>query len=150
MEPQECTAEFPVVILVNFAFISVLSMILIKFTAVKLSYVMSLYYELNNRNAQSCDFSGNATVNPLASKSSSAADLAATSCVASPSATFTPTDIAAAATGSSTSSSSSSSSSNTGSSKNNGAVSMIGEQNVVIGVGVMTIVGLISAVWTLA
>jgi len=115
---------------------------------VKLSYVMSLFYELNNRNPQACDFSGNATVNPLASKSTSAADLAATSCVASPSATFTPTDIAAAATGSNASPASSSSSSSSGS-KNNGSVSLVGDKNAIFGVGVMAIVGLLSAVWTL-
>lgn len=58
--------------------------------AVKLSYAMSLYYEINNRNPQSCDFAGNATVNNNAPASQSAANSAASSCIASPSATFTP------------------------------------------------------------
>ncbi|KAF9817496.1 hypothetical protein IEO21_03347 [Rhodonia placenta] len=57
--------------------------------SVQLSFVMSEYYEATNRNAQSCDFSGNATINSQAPSSVSAAAVA-TSCVSNPSATFTP------------------------------------------------------------
>ncbi|OBZ79073.1 1,3-beta-glucanosyltransferase gel4 [Grifola frondosa] len=52
---------------------------------VKLSFVMSEYYEATGRLATSCDFSGNATVNSGAP--SSGATAAVTSCLANPSAT---------------------------------------------------------------
>jgi len=54
----------------------------------KLSYVMSLYYESQNRNAAACDFGGNAHLNSGA-LTANAADSAA-SCIANPSATFVP------------------------------------------------------------
>ncbi|KAL4243204.1 1,3-beta-glucanosyltransferase [Abortiporus biennis] len=57
----------------------------------KLSFVMTQFYEANNRNPQSCDFGGNATVNSNAPSSVSAANAAASSCLVNPSATFTPT-----------------------------------------------------------
>ncbi|KAF5356108.1 hypothetical protein D9756_004039 [Leucocoprinus leucothites] len=56
---------------------------------VKLSYVMSEYYESQNRNAQACSFAGNGTVNSAAA--SAAATSAASSCISNPGATFTPT-----------------------------------------------------------
>ncbi|TFK76746.1 hypothetical protein BDN72DRAFT_753554 [Pluteus cervinus] len=55
---------------------------------IKLSYVMSEYYEANSRNAQACSFAGNGTVNAAAS-SSSPATAAASSCISNPTAVFT-------------------------------------------------------------
>lgn len=61
--------------------------------ATKLSYALSEYYELSNRLATSCDFSGNATVLSTAPASAQAADAAASSCAsASPAGTQVPTD----------------------------------------------------------
>jgi len=54
----------------------------------RLSYIMSLYYEANNRNAQQCSFGGNGTVNNKASTASAAA--VASSCLASATGTFVP------------------------------------------------------------
>ncbi|KAF9650722.1 glycoside hydrolase family 72 protein [Thelephora ganbajun] len=54
----------------------------------KLSYVMSLYYETQNRNPAACNFGGNAKLNSGALTMSAAS--AAESCIANPSATFVP------------------------------------------------------------
>lgn len=51
---------------------------------------MSAFFDATNRNPQSCDFSGNASIVPNA-PSPSAAQAAATSCLANLAATFTPT-----------------------------------------------------------
>jgi hypothetical protein len=59
------------------------------FLAIKLSYAMSQYYELNHRDAQACSFAGNGTVNSQSPASSASA--AATSCVTNTAAVFTPT-----------------------------------------------------------
>ena len=53
----------------------------------KLSYVMSEYFEKNGNNVQSCSFGGNGTIN---GHSTASATAAASSCIADPSATFTP------------------------------------------------------------
>lgn len=58
----------------------------------KLSYVFSQYYESTSRNAQSCDFSGNATVaSPLPSSSAAAAAAQASCLAAAPTGATTPT-----------------------------------------------------------
>ncbi|KAG6837883.1 hypothetical protein H0H93_013036 [Arthromyces matolae] len=114
---------------------------------IKLSYVMSEYYQLTNRNAQSCSFAGNGTVNPLAPTSASAADAAASSCLANPSATFVPS---AVSTSGSSSGSGSGSSSSTTTKGSNGAVNLIGDGNAILGMSLMTLVSVASAVWTLA
>lgn len=54
----------------------------------KLSYVMSLYYQSQNRNSASCDFGGNAHLNSGALTVDPAS--AAQSCISNPSATFVP------------------------------------------------------------
>ena len=54
----------------------------------KLSYVMTLYYQTQNRNAAACDFGGNAHLNSGALTVDASA--AAESCIADPSATFVP------------------------------------------------------------
>jgi len=122
---------------------------------VKLSYVFSEYYELNNRDGQSCSFAGNGTVNPLAPSGVSAANAAASSCVPSPDATFVPT----APTGSSNSGSGSGSSkggssptggSSTGGGKGNGAMGLSGEASLLTGLVSVALVSVASAFWTLA
>ena len=66
---------------------------------------MDAFYEATNRNAQSCDFAGNATVNSQAPSNSAAVASAVTACLAAVPSTFTPSAPAstsgAAATGSS-------------------------------------------------
>jgi len=63
----------------------------------KLSWAFSAFYEVTKRNPQSCSFAGNATVNTNAPSSSSAANDAASSCLASaPSGTFVPSSVATA------------------------------------------------------
>lgn len=116
---------------------------------------MSQYYELTDRNEASCDFSGNATLD--ASKTV-LAEAAASSCIPSPSATFTPELPGAAAPGGNSNSGgnggnggSNNGGSNTGggsgnaNNNNNGAVST----NAVVGAAGLAVVGLLSAVWTL-
>ncbi|KAF8807668.1 glycoside hydrolase family 72 protein [Phlegmacium glaucopus] len=103
----------------------------------KLSYVMSQYYEATNRNAQSCSFAGNGTVNPSASSSVSAS-AAASSCIANAAAVFTPSAPATTGGGSSP----------TSSSKSGGSVSLVGGLDAIVGMSVMIIVGVMGAVWT--
>lgn len=107
---------------------------------------MSQYYELNNRNAQACSFAGNGTVNPLAPTSASAANAAASSCIANPNATFVP----AAPTGGNSNGGSSSGGKPTSGNNNSGAANLIGDGNVLVAMTVMALVGITSAVWTLA
>ncbi|TFK36800.1 glycoside hydrolase family 72 protein [Crucibulum laeve] len=114
---------------------------------IKLSFVMSQYYELNNRNAQACSFAGNGTVNPLAPSSSAAANAAASSCISNPGATFTPSAVSTSGNGAQSGGGSSNTSQNT---TKNGAVSLVGDINAIIGLGAMAVIGGISALWTLA
>jgi len=100
---------------------------------------MSKYYEANNKNAQSCSFAGNGTVNP---SSTSAADAAASSCISNPGAVFTPTAIATTnggATGKATA---------TG--KTGNANAAFGNVDVLLGMVLMAVVSVIGGVWTLA
>ncbi|KAK1232387.1 1,3-beta-glucanosyltransferase [Marasmius sp. AFHP31] len=109
---------------------------------IKLSYIMSEYYESENRNPQACSFAGNATVNNQ-TPSSAAAGAAASSCIANPSATFVP--------GSPSGSNGGGGSSGNGGSGNNGngAVALVGDRNALLGVVAVVIMGATSAVWTL-
>lgn len=112
--------------------------ILNTYLGTKLSYVMSQYYEATNRNPQSCSFAGNGTVNKLA-PSSVSATAAASSCIASPAAVFTPTTPTTTSAGSSS----------TSSAKGSGSVGLVGSLDAVVGMSVMAIVGVMGAVWTL-
>ena len=112
------------------------------FSDTKLSYVMSEFYEDTNKNPQSCNFGGNATLNRVIPSASATA--AASSCIANPSATFTPS-----APTTSGGSSSSSGGGSGGSGTRSGSVSLTGGLDVVVGMGVMAIVGVMGAVWTL-
>jgi hypothetical protein len=108
--------------------------------AVKLSYVMSKYYESQNRNVQACSFAGNGTVNSHASTSVSATSVAS-SCIASPSATFAPT-----APASTTKSSSTGTTTSAGGPKKNGASTLVG--GGFVGMVSMGVVVVVSGMWT--
>ena len=113
--------------------------------AIKLSYVMSLFYEANDNNAQACSFNGNGTVN---SQSTESAASGASACV-SPS-VFTPTAPAnePSSTGGSGSGGSSSSSGSSGSDEN-AAADIWADKRAFAGMGIAVVVSMVSAVWTL-
>ncbi len=111
---------------------------------------MSQYYEVNNRDAQACSFAGNGTINALA-PSSTAANAVASSCIATPSATFTPT----APSGGSGASSTGSSGTGNGGGSSGSAKPSIGSPGLYIDiiplvvVSVMGIISIVGGVWTL-
>jgi 1,3-beta-glucanosyltransferase GAS1 len=104
---------------------------------------MSLYYELQNRNPQACDFSGNATVNNDAPASASAANSAASSCISNPSATFTPSSTGTPSTVSGSSGSSDESG-------DNGAVALFSDPKAMYGLASMVAVMIASGALILA
>ncbi|EJD55302.1 hypothetical protein AURDEDRAFT_109680 [Auricularia subglabra TFB-10046 SS5] len=57
----------------------------------QLSFVFSAFYEANGLNAASCDFSGNATINPNAPTDAASANSAADTCLADAQGVSTPT-----------------------------------------------------------
>lgn len=105
---------------------------------------MSEFFEINNRNPQSCSFSGNGTVNPRASTAVSAASIAASSCISNPSATFTPSITAVSGTGGAAAGTSQS-----GSTTKSSAVSLV-DRGVLMGLSAMALLGVVSALWTLS
>ncbi|KAI0762691.1 Glucanosyltransferase-domain-containing protein [Fomes fomentarius] len=112
----------------------------------KLSFVMSEFYELTSRKATSCDFSGNATVNANAPPSISSANVAASSCLTNPSATFTPTSPPSA-----TGSGSGSSGSNGGNGGGNGAIGLLGgSPQALLGVVIAVLFTVLGSALTLA
>ena len=112
---------------------------------IKLSYVMSLYYESQNRNAMACSFAGNGTVNAAATASATAV---ASSCIASPSAVFTPSAVSTPAQVSQPPSTGSDAGGSSGS--GSGSTKSGAEAQAVFGVGMMVVVSLMSAAWTFA
>ncbi|KAF8155936.1 glycoside hydrolase family 72 protein [Crassisporium funariophilum] len=110
---------------------------------IKATYVMSQYYDANNRNVQACSFSGNGTVNPNAPSSAGAASAAASSCISNPGAIFTPTTPATTKGPAST---------NKGGSGGNttGAASALANPSALIGMTVTALLSVMGAVWTLA
>jgi hypothetical protein len=108
----------------------------------KLSFVMSSFYEANNRDPQACSFSGNGTINSNAPSSASAANAAASSCLPNPTATFIPS--APSGGGSSTPPGSKPSRSNAA------ATLLIGDSKGLLAWSMMVIVSVTSALWTLA
>lgn len=64
--------------------------LLISLADAKLAFVMTSYYEATNRNSQSCNFGGNATVNTAAPSSASALNSAVSQCLSNTQTTFTP------------------------------------------------------------
>ncbi|KAH9890994.1 Glucanosyltransferase-domain-containing protein [Cubamyces lactineus] len=114
---------------------------------IKLSFVMSEYYELTGRAATSCDFSGNATVNKNAPSSVSGANAAASSCLTNPSATFTPS----APTSTPASNGGSGSGSGSGSSNTNDAVGLLGySPSTLVGLGVAFVFSVLGSALTIA
>lgn len=109
--------------------------------ATKASYVMSLYYEANKRVQQACSFAGNGTVNPKAPSTVSAANAAASSCIANPGAVFTPTP-APSTTGKSSSS--------TSQSTKGAAVSLLEGSRAIFGLTMTAAVALLGGLWILA
>ncbi|KAG5220568.1 glycoside hydrolase family protein [Salix suchowensis] len=118
--------------------------------AVKLSFVMSQYFEINNRNPQSCSFSGNATVNSAAPSSASAATLLLphVSPTLRPHSRPVPRHNGGSG-GSSGGGGSSNGGSSGGNNNSNGAVPLIADARVLLGLGYMTAVGFASAFWVL-
>ncbi|KAF9519802.1 carbohydrate-binding module family 43 protein [Hydnum rufescens UP504] len=116
----------------------------------KLSYVMSSIYESSNRDAQACNFSGNATINPSAPPSRTAANAAAQSCLnANPATTFAPTSVPLSNAQSSTSSGSSATSSSTKKSSAGSKHVGIVHGTTLIGTGAVILGALASGVWVL-
>jgi len=108
-------------------------------TVSKLSFAMSIYYEANKRNAQSCSFGGNGTVNSKASSASATA--IASSCLASATGTNVPTAPASA-----------SQSGSSGSSGKKGAAAavLVSDSRALLGVFLMAAVSVVGGVLSLA
>ncbi|KAI0301302.1 glycoside hydrolase family 72 protein [Russula brevipes] len=104
----------------------------------RLSYIMSLYYEANNRNAQQCSFGGNGTVNNKASTASASA--VASSCLASSTGTFVPS--APTSTPGSGSTSTSKSGATT--------IGLVGDSRALLGVLLMIVVSVAGGFLSLA
>lgn len=109
--------------------------------ASKLSFAMSIYYEANKRNAQSCSFGGNGTVNSKASSASATA--VASSCLASATGTNVPTAPASASQAGASSS---------GSSGKKGAATtvLVTDSRALLGVFLMVAVSVVGGVLSLA
>ncbi|KAF9066073.1 carbohydrate-binding module family 43 protein/Glycoside hydrolase family 72 protein [Rhodocollybia butyracea] len=113
---------------------------------IKLSFAMNQYYELNNMQPQSCSFSGNGSVNPLGASGTAAATAAETSCVPSPTATFVPK----LPSGIAASNPSSSSGSSGSSGPKSGAVSLLGGNQMLLGMLSAMVVCVVTGIWTLS
>ncbi|KIJ21411.1 carbohydrate-binding module family 43 protein [Paxillus involutus ATCC 200175] len=111
---------------------------------VMLSWVMSQYYLDNNNNPTACSFGGNGTVNSKAPSSTSAANSAASSCLASGTGTSVPTLPA----GGSSSSSGGGSGSGSSPSTSNGAVAV--DARTLFGIVTLVVASVVSGLWTLA
>ena len=109
----------------------------VSFAATKASFVMSQYYEANNRVPQACSFDGNGTVN-AAGKASSDARM---SCFSNTSPTFTPSAPATTVQATSTSRPSSSGSS--------GAAHVLGESNGILAAAMSLIVLMAGGLWAM-
>ncbi|KAB5594397.1 1,3-beta-glucanosyltransferase [Ceratobasidium theobromae] len=115
----------------------------------KLSYVFSQYYELTSRNAQSCNFSGNATLaSPMPANSAAAASAQASCISAAPSGVITPT-APASASATATSGSGGSNGGSSGNGNGNGSNSNGVPRGAIIGVVSAIGAGFLSAVWML-
>ncbi|KAJ6552619.1 1,3-beta-glucanosyltransferase [Mycena vulgaris] len=114
---------------------------------IKLSYVFSQYYELNHRVTVACSFLGNATINSAAPSGGAAA--AATSCIASPSAVFTPRAPPILLPVAPPTASASSSTNPTGGGSTGGAMALAGGRGAWAGLGAVLGCVLASTVWTL-
>lgn len=111
--------------------------------ATKLSFVMSLYYESQNRNAQACSFAGNGTVNKA---STAAASAVASSCLASATGVSTPSTPANNPGSASTGASGSTSSNKSGATP----VALFGDSRALLGVFLMVVVSVVGGFLSLA
>lgn len=109
----------------------------------KLSFVMSLYYESQNRNAQACSFAGNGTVNKASTASASAV---ASSCLASATGVSTPSTPANNPGSASTGASGSTSSNKSGATP----VALFGDSRALLGVFLMVVVSVVGGFLSLA
>jgi len=113
--------------------------------ATKLSFVMSLYYESQNRDAQACSFAGNGTENKASTASASAV---ASSCLASATGVSTPSTPATVNNPGSTSTSGSGSQS----SNSSGATTAVlfSDSRALLGVFLMVVVSVVGGFLSLA
>lgn len=79
---------------------------------------MTSFYEASNRNAQTCDFQGNATINKNAPSDTNAVNAAVSACLSGSAAVFTPTTPSTSGSGSGSGGSGSGGSGSPSSSKN--------------------------------
>lgn len=100
----------------------------------KLSYVMSLYFESQNRNPSACNFGGNAQLNNAALTKS--ASSVAESCIANPNSTFVPGSPSSTSGGKPT---------GTGSNGGNGGVSLM---DSIHSLGLVMGISAFGAIWT--
>ncbi|THH11779.1 hypothetical protein EW145_g438 [Phellinidium pouzarii] len=118
----------------------------------ELSFVMTQFYESTNRNAASCDFSGNATINSNAPSDTNSLNSAVSACLANTDATFVPT--APAANGGSSGGSGTSGGSGSATTSSNGAlghsVFTADIKTGALGTGVLLTVMVAAGFWTLA
>lgn len=137
------TASSPVAIPVSVYLARKTHELIISLIAIKLSYVMSEFFERENRAAEACSFAGNGTVNTLASTTQSATALAS-SCIADPNATFAPsapaTNVAPAP---------SKSGGNGNGNTNTPGSAQLTANNALVGLGSMAAIGAVTALWTL-
>ncbi|TDL16753.1 glycoside hydrolase family 72 protein [Rickenella mellea] len=113
----------------------------------KLSFIMTEFYEITNRNAQSCNFAGNATVNKNAPSSVSAVNAAVAQCLSKSQATHTPSAPSTpAATGGSSGGGGGGSPSTPKSSS--AALGRAGFEGA-LGIGAMLVACVVGGMWTL-
>ncbi|TFY83134.1 hypothetical protein EWM64_g879 [Hericium alpestre] len=117
--------------------------------SVKLSFVMSQFYEANNRDPQSCSFGGNGTVNTAAPSSVTAANNVASSCLASATGTSVPTAPSSAG-GSSSSTGSGQNSGSNGGNSNSAMSAILGETRGLYGAAAMFVITLATGCYVLA
>lgn len=120
--------------------------------ASKLSFVMTSFYEATNRNAQSCSFNGNATINKNAPSDTNGVNAAVSACLANSAATFTPTTPSNTPGSGSSGGGSGSNSGSGSSSSHNAAVGSKGLifQSGAIGAGLMLVMTVAAGFLTLA
>ncbi|KAH8120521.1 glycoside hydrolase family 72 protein [Phellopilus nigrolimitatus] len=116
--------------------------------ASKLSFVMTEFYEATNRNAQSCDFAGNATINTNAPSNTGALNSAVSTCLANTDSTFTPTEPASGGSTGGSGSGSSTKSSSSGALSHSAFLADL--KTGALGTGLLLTVMLATGFWTLA
>ncbi|KAG8937260.1 1,3-beta-glucanosyltransferase gas1 [Tulasnella sp. 419] len=115
----------------------------------KLSYVLTQYYELTNRNSASCSFAGNATIVSTGPANAQAANSAASSCAtAGPTGTVVPTAPATSARGNNAGTTQTAGG-NGNSNQNNAAMSTLGDSKVVSAVLALTVSAVAGGFWVL-